>query len=170
MYPFYILVHSPCLCPATCTGTHAQSSRTKTVEGWSSASWANRARASLLPELIRMFPWCVWCVERFLGGSVSTLLVILLSSLVIFGASIRSVDHVLPCHSDEVHNLVVIVVSLELFRCNESQIDLLNFLPHLRLQHIVLLLNHLLSLRFRFLLKRHGRAAVDAATAATTTG
>lgn len=116
---------------------------------------------------------CVRCIERRLGGSVSTGFVLL--SLVVLGAAVRSADYVLPSHSDEVHNLVVIVACLQLVGRNKSQVDLLNFLPNRRLHtglHLLLLrLNRRrLPLRLRFLLKRHRRAAVDATAAAATTG
>lgn len=102
----------------------------------------------------------------------------LLLSLVVFGAAIRSADYVLPSHSDKVHNFVVVVVGLQLFGCNEPQVDLLHFLSDRRLHAsllrlrllLLLLLRRLLSLRLRFLLKRRRRATVDAAGAATTTG
>lgn len=99
---------------------------------------------------------CVRCIERRLGGSDSTGFVLL--SLVVLGAAVRSADYVLPSHSDEVHNLIVIVACLELVRRNKPQIDLLNFFPNRRLRivlHLLLLrLNRRrLPLRLRFLLK-----------------
>lgn len=71
-----------------------------------------------------------------------------LLSLVILGAT---ADDVLPCHSNKIYNLIVVVIGQQRFGRNEPQVDLLN-------------------LRLGFLLEGRGGTAVDAATAATTTG
>lgn len=98
-----------------------------------------------------------------------------LLSLVVLGAAVRSANNVLPSHSDEVHNFVVVVVGLQLVRRNKPQVDLLHFLQNGRLRTVLhllrLLLNRcLLPLGLRFLLQRYRRATVDAAAAAATTG
>lgn len=71
-----------------------------------------------------------------------------LLSLVVLGAA---ADDVLPCHSYKIYNLIVVVIGQQRLGRNEPQVDLLN-------------------LRLGFLLKGRRGTAVDAATAATTTG
>lgn len=90
----------------------------------------------------------VWAYRFRMRSSRSRICQLPLLSLVVLGTA---TDDVLPCHSNEIYNLIVVVIGQQRLGRNEPQVDLLD-------------------LRLGFLLEGRRGTAVDAATAATATG